>query len=163
MRVALFLFFRGGKGRLREVTSPARGHTTSEQLRQDTEPPTLFSGSHALPALTAGEDAADGATVLQSVEGERERAEMSIPRHGRWGSTAISTISMHQRLVRSTRGRGGAATGSHQELAMQAAERQRTQKVGRPSAWSCSGKNTDPEPIGLALVPSSAPHYLSYR
>lgn len=61
---------------------PARGHTSSEQLRKGSQPPTLLSGSHALLALRAGQDATAGVTVIQSVEGERERGEMSSPHHG---------------------------------------------------------------------------------
>lgn len=43
------------------------------------------------------------------------------------------------------------------------AKSQKAQKVGRPSAWGYGGKDTDLEPVGLTLNPSSAPQEPSYR
>lgn len=46
---------------------------------------------------------------------------------------------------------------------MKMAESQRAQKVGHPSAWGYGGKDTDLEPVGLALNPSSVPQDPSCR
>lgn len=89
----------------------------------------------------AGEGAADGRDVFQSVEREQERGENASSLQSPPSAWALGTpiiISSSTNIHWGPLGVqswpwGGAGTGSHQGLAMQVAERQTTQKVGHPN------------------------------